>query len=341
MQAYSCREVCLLNTNRIRLVSADTLHDDAPEAALLSAFSAAIHPSADDADAETSRWARQFGLCDSEAAYEQMARGRIGRLAARAFPHANRDGLQLAADWNTLFFVLDDRIEQANLTVGRLASYVSQLSAAFRSGRVAHDSATLALVDLRQRFVALDDEAGARAFADVLDRMFSAFMWEHINRSNDLHPSLPAYTKMRTLTIGLYPQLVLARVTDGIRLSDALLGHPTIVTLMTLTAKIIGLANDLFTFEREHAYGEVHNQVVLLMHECGMSSQEARCAAVEQHNGYMRAFIAAERPLPDAGDEKFELMRFVGVLRSCIRGHLDWAYETGRYDLASRARYSL
>ena len=330
-----------MNTSRIRLVSAAALQHDIPETALLSAFSSAIHPNADDVDAESLRWARLFGLCDSEAAYEQMARARFGRLTSRAFPHANREGLQLAADWTTLFCILDDRIEQANLTVGRLASYVAQLSAAFRRAQPARDSATLALVDLRERFEALDDEAGTRAFADVLDRMFAAFMWEHINRSNDLHPSLPAYAKMRTLTVGLYPQFVLARITDGIRLSDELLAHPTVVNLMALTAKIIGVENDLFTFQRERAYGEVHNQVVLLMHECGMSSQEARCAAVEQHNAYLRAFIAAERPLPDAGEEKFELLRFVNVLRSCIRGHLDWSFETGRYDLSARSDYSL
>ena len=286
------------------------------------------------------RWARRFQLCDSDAAYARLARARIGRLAARGFPHANAAGLSLAADWNTLFLALDDRVEEAGRNIGQLTSYVAQLATAFRHGHAGSAPESHALVDLRRRLFALDDASGVLAFADVLDQLLSAFMWEHINRANGLHPSLVAYTKMRTLTAGLYPQFVLARVTDGIRLSTELLAHPTLAHLMSLTATICGIANDLFTFERERAYGELHNRVVLLMHECGMSSYEARCAAVEQHNAYVRAFIAAERPLPDAGEEKFELMRFVGVMRSCIRGHLDWAYETGRYQLPGATPYT-
>jgi 5-epi-alpha-selinene synthase len=156
-------------------------------------------------------------------------------------------------------------------------------------------------------------------------------MWEHLNRQNGLYPSLSAFAKMRAITVGLQPQFVLAPITDGIHLSRAALEEPGLRTLIQHACSIVGVTNDLFTYEREAAQGEVHNQVILLMNECGMSLEEARYAAVQQHNDELRAFVACERQLPDAGPDVFERQRFVGILRSWIRGHLDWAYETGRY----------
>ncbi len=329
-----------MTTNRVRLVHTSDVVEDTPESALLNIFPEAINPHADHVEAESLAWARRQGLCDTNVEYARLAKMRIGRLAARGFPRAGLEGLQVAADWTTLFCLLDDRIEVAAIDICQFGDYVSQLSTALRAGRSLGDPATNALVDLRNRITAIAGAAVTLKFADVLDKLFAAFMWEHLNRQNGLHPSLSSFAKMRATTVGLYPQFVLAAVTDGICLSDELLGDPSLRALMQHVCNIVGLTNDLFTFDRELAQGEVHNQVILLIHECGMSPQEARYAAVQQHNDNLRAFVACDKQLRDAKGEEFERQRFVGVLRSWIRGHLDWAYETGRYDIPLKTRFA-
>jgi hypothetical protein len=322
-----------MTTNPIRRIYPDERTDGAPESALLKLYPSAVSPHADVVERQSLAWARLHGLCASSRELERLERARIGRLVARAFPHASCEGLQVAADWTTLFCLLDDRIEATAVRIAELAEYVAQLAGAFRGGRSGDDPATRAFTDLRLRILRLGDSTILTRFADALDRLYAANLWEHLNRQNGLYPSLSAFSKMRAITIGLEPQLVLAAVTDGISLSQAQLDEPGLRALTQHACNIVGTTNDLFTWQREQALGEVHNLVILLMHECGMSLEEARCATVQQHNDELRAFVARERQLPDAGDGELMRQRFIGVLHSCIRGHLDWAHETGRYNI--------
>jgi 5-epi-alpha-selinene synthase len=50
------------------------------------------------------------------------------------------------------------------------------------------------------------------------------------------------------------------------------------------------------------------------------------------HDSEVRAFLEAAAGLPSFGDADGEVQRYVNMLQSWIRGHLDWATDTGRYD---------
>jgi 5-epi-alpha-selinene synthase len=130
----------------------------------------------------------------------------------------------------------------------------------------------------------------------------------------------------------MYPQFALAEVVGRERLPQEAFAHPIARHLTRMTSNLVGWLNDIFTLEKEMADGEIHNLVLVLMEECGMSIDEAWFAAVEQHNEEMRAFIALDRQLqmreelvPQALDD------IVSMLRAWLSGHLDWARKTGRY----------
>lgn len=322
-----------MNADCENVTPAERRASSPPEASLLSPFVPTLHPDADEVERRSIAWARRFDLCATDGDYGRLARSRIGRLAAWAYPRAALAGLQIAADWTTLFCLLDDELEAAGLSVACAAGYIARLSSAFRDGHADNGPSTRALVDLRARFGQLGDEASAEAFAASLDEILAAFLWEQINRAHGLCPSLAAYRRMRVVTVGFGPHVALARHTAGVDLSGPSPAGDAIRELTRLAASAVGVTNDLFTFERERAKGDVHNLVVLLSRERGLTTAQARRAAVEQHNEHVRDFLAIERSLPCDGEPQ----RCAALLRSWVGGHLAWAHETGRYQLPSAA----
>jgi hypothetical protein len=286
-------------------------------------------------------WARRFGLCPSEAAYGKLAAAGIARLVARAFPRASLDGLQIAADWTTLFCLIDDRIEAAGLNMIRLGELFSNLTHAYRgSARRTRDSFSRALVDLGDRMRAASGAIWSDRFGGILESLFSAFLWENLNRSNGLRPALAAYVVMREQTVGLYPQFALAEITDGIQLAPDEAANPELTRLMAMTSRLVGWVNDVYTVGKEQADGEVHNLVLVLMDECAMSQPEALHAAVQQHNEEMRRFEELERQLRATIAPGSAMARTLDMLCDWNRGHLEWARETARYrpELAAERR---
>jgi hypothetical protein len=299
---------------------------------LFCPFPSALHRDADLVQAQSVAWARRFHLLGTgERKYRALGEAMIARLVARSFPAAHRDGLQLAADWTTLFCLLDDKTELAGTGMVRLAALLSRLLDAFRDGNAGDDAFASALVDLRGRMLDAAGEAWLEQFGELLEKLFSAFLWENLNRSNRIRPSLSAYVTMRETTVGLHPQFALAEITDHVHLSTEALAHPTVRSLTTMACNVVGWTNDLYTYEKELAQGEVHNLVILHMHEAALPLAEAQQRVIACHDAEVRAFLALAAKLPDVGDERPQLLRYVGVLRSWMRGHLDWAHETGRY----------
>jgi hypothetical protein len=302
------------------------------ELELYCPFPSALHREVDAVQAQSVAWARRFHLLgSSERKYRALDDAAIARLVARSFPAADRDGLQIAADWTTLFCLLDDKTEVAGTSMVRLAALLSRLLDAFRDGNSGDDAFASALVELRGRMLETAGETWLVEFGEIVEKLFSAFLWENLNRSNRISPSLAAYVTMRETTVGLLPQLALAEITDHVRLSPETLAHPTVRSLTTMACNVVGWTNDLFTYEKELAQGEVHNLVILHMHEGRMEHAEAEARVVAGHDAEMRSFIALSARLPNVGDERPQLLRYVGVLRAWMRGHLDWARETGRY----------
>jgi 5-epi-alpha-selinene synthase len=306
-------------------------------------FPSELHPQVEELQTQSIAWARALSLCASEPAYRRLETSRIGWLVARAFPEATRDGLQIAADWTTLFCLLDDRIDErseiANTSTGQLARVLAFLLNVIRDTRtgipgditdVTDGCFASALDDLRQRITNLGGVYRTARFADRLESLFSAFLWEHLNRRNGISPSLAAYVTMRSITVGVLPLLELAALTDDIRLSPETLSHPAIVSLMTMCCNVVGWTNDLFTYEKEHAQGEVHNLIVLLTHE-HMSIENARSIATSKIDAEIRLFISLSQHLPSFGGANADVRRYVRIMQNWMRGHLDWGTETARY----------
>jgi 5-epi-alpha-selinene synthase len=312
-------------------ISASTLHQ--PQVIdLFCPFSPGLNPCAVEVQAESLQWAQRIGLLSTDEEVRRLARSKVAYLPARVFWIAPPELLQLAADWTTLFCILDDHVDVMVTTASlmKISDYLSRLLAAFNGVTVRDQPIDRAFFDLGRRMCALAPADWVRRFGGALESLFGGYLWEAINYWRDIKPSIDAYCTMREITIGLHPQFILGELAEGIRLAEATRDHPTLGRLRGVASKCVGWANDIFTYKTEMERGQVHNLVIILADSSSLDQVVRRVA--EMHNSEVRSFLDEAASLPSFGNADKEVRRYVNMLQSWIRGHLDWAKDTGRYD---------
>jgi len=305
----------------------------APTPDLFCPYRPVIHPEVEAIHEQSVVWARAVGLVGSDRQAKRLSGSKIGWLVARAFPSARPSALQLAADWTTLFCMLDDRIEKIK-SPRQVGSNLAGLLDAFRGGPIRSDGdrAACALQDLRRRMLEEGSPTWVAGFGDQLERLFASLVVEATDRENEKIPELSAYLAMRETSIGLYVQFELFELTNAIKLPPEVHQHPAVAALKRKACNLVGWANDIFTYEKEITHGELHNLVLVLMQAEGLSLESALDKAVALHDTEMHEFIQLEPDLPSLGiDVDEEIRSYVAMLRTWIRGHIDWGHETGRY----------
>lgn len=297
-------------------------------------FASAINPKADTVQCESVAWAQRMGLVSSSRQIGRLEKSKIGYLVSRALPRGEQHALQIAADWTTVFCLLDDRIEEIGDS-DRVAELSARWLVAFQTGRISSftdsDPIERSLVDLCQRMTAASSPEWVEGFSECLSDILSGMIWESVNRHHDLHLDESAYRALREITVGLYPQFLLGILAEGLYLPREILQHPVIRRLMTASSLAVGWANDIFTCEKELEAGERHNIVFVIMREDGLQFSQALHWASSMHDAEVHAFETLAQDLPSFGVYQGQVLRFVAILADWIRGHLDWAVETGRY----------
>lgn len=291
-------------------------------------FAQSVSPYAAEVQRASVVWAQRTGLAVSPRVAASLERQRVGWLVARALPGGALSPLQLAADWTTFFCLLDDHVE--GLSALRVAADLARLIEGFRAPTGARDPLGRSLEDLRARMSSLASPGWVAHFDALLDALFTTFTWEAIHRSNGVGPDLDTYRRMREVSVGLHPEFALAELAFACELTPEERAHPTLRRMASSAALSVGWANDLFTCAREQRDGEVHNVVLVLMAREGATLSEATRRAASMHDAEVATFVALEREL---GRESLRpaVTRYVAALQSWMRGHLDWATETGRY----------
>lgn len=299
-------------------------------------YPSAVHPAADTIHEMTVQWAQAMGLVRSPKHVETLRDSRVGHLLARIFPVASDlVALQIATDWTTLFCCLDDRLEQIH-GAALVAAYLRNLLSVFRDGANPQlvDPFSQAFGDLRERMFDLRVPNWIPRFSACVERLFEAFVDEARYRSTGVIPGFASHTKIRQITVGLYTGFLLSELTEHIFLPPDVLEHEAVQALERSASTIVGLANDIYTVEKELAKGEVNNTVLVLMHEDGLGFDEAVDRTVQLHNIEMREFSRLTTDLPSFDEDiDYQLHRYVEVLIAFISGHDDWARMTGRYSL--------
>jgi 5-epi-alpha-selinene synthase len=303
-------------------------------------FPPAINCHADTIHENTVEWLRRFRVFEGEVAYRKFFATNIGRLAARFHPIGSPEILQLVSDWYAWMFFRDDQRDESELGKDpiKLAAMNARFLEILKGAEPAteEDSLAHALWDLRQRLrVRAPTGTWMRRFIRSVRDHFDSTVWEAANRLEGLTPDIKVYVRMRPITGGLYVDTEFIEITEHTHLPLDVRQHRDVKSLMQASNNVVCWANDIISLEKEVQRGDVHNLVLVLQQKLDLSLQEAVDRAAEMYDAEIQKFVELEPQLPSFGKAvDANLRTFVSVLRTRMRGNLDWSLESGRYQSA-------
>ena len=302
-------------------------------------FPSAINRHAEIVQQRSLDWACRFHLVTDDVEYRRLCVSRFGWLAAYTYPNASLEALQLISDWCVWLFIRDDQCDEAGL--GKQPNQLKRMHAHFLAILKCETTTqtmcldaplSQGLRDLQQRMLRLEPNTDMAHFIRRVEEFFAAGVWESRNRAKGVIPTMGTYIKMRPFTGGLYAYLELIMIVDRIHLTPAVRAHITIQRLTRMAINTVCWANDIISLERELQQGDVHNLVLALRHRYRITLQEAINRTAEMHDTEMRAFMDLALQVSSVGAlMDADVNRYIAILRSMMRGSLDWAYASGRH----------
>lgn len=303
-------------------------------------FESKVNKHVDEAQKHTMDWAVRFRLIDDELILQRFQREKSAWLAGRTFVDTGLEELNLASDWCTWLFIFDDQCDNEDFGTqpDKLRKVIDGfISILYQDKKVTLENGTpleASLSDFWERLKALAPAGFKERYRNEVKGYLEALHWESTNRFNKINPSIAAYKAMRVKSGAVYTVIDLAEITEHLTLSEEVLENPIFQRLHYLANVTSCWSNDVFSHDKEHHHGDVHNLVIALRNEQNVSFEEAVTKSVEQHDQDVKEFIHLENELPSFGTNMDEqVKKYIEVFRNWMKGHIDWSlYDTGRFD---------
>lgn len=301
-------------------------------------FPGAVNKHAETVNQHTLDWVKKFNLTPEKNEFERLRKSKFGWLAARAYPNAPLEELKIVSDWNTWLFIRDDQCDESGIGKNpALLNKIHENLLQVLKGETPSQADTAlahALYDIRRRLACKATPDWMCRFVHSVVEYFESSVWEAQNRAEGLMPDTSVYILMRPYTGGLYTDIELIDITEDIYLPLPVRKNDMVQLLALMANNVVCWSNDIISYAKESKHNDVHNLVATLL-PFQPSLQSAVNQATEMTNHEIQSFIQLEKRLPSFGAKIDEdLRRYVGVLRSWMRGNLDWAYDSGRYVVA-------
>jgi hypothetical protein len=298
-------------------------------------FEEAINPATALVHTETAAWAAGHGL--APLARAAQASEIFTWLVGRFYPAASKEKLRVISDWTTWLFWHDDLCDGTD--VGRSPRKLERIFERYlvildgTSGLRPGNPFEVALLDLRRRLAsAAPSRAWYLRFLNTVQDYLAACVWEAENRARRAPLDVNLFIGMRRQASDMYSYVEFIDWLRGRCLPLAVRRHRDVVALVDCTNNVASWTNDLFSLTKELRDDDVHNLVVAIAAEQGVSLAAATATAVEYTNREMRRFVHTKARLRSFGPDLDEEVRdFVAALESLMRGNLDWSRETARY----------
>ncbi|MCM2393687.1 terpene synthase family protein [Streptomyces albipurpureus] len=284
-------------------------------------------------------WPRSHGLLEGEEVVRRHAGARYAELAARFYPDAVGEELDLGVDLMSWFFLFDDTFDGPDgedpARAGLLVESVTQVLR--RPATPADPPAVRAFSDLWRRSCDGMSPQWRQRAAEHWRTYLSGYVLEANHRQLGLMPTVEEHLLLRRETIGVYPTVDLAERIGGFEVPEHVYADGRLTAMRHIAAEVDTIHNDLCSVEKEEARGEIHN-LLLILERQGCT----RAEAVEEMRRMIRSrterFLVLETGLTGLCDSfrltearRVSVHRFADALRAVMRGDYDWAEQSGRY----------
>jgi hypothetical protein len=296
----------------------------------------ACHPDAESAERDTLVFAARHGLAPDADHWDRLVRTKYGWLAARCYPHADREFLQVTADYFTWFFIVDDlfvdRVETVtSQTLPRLTAMIDVLD--YNRPGAEPVFGEYAWLEVCTRFRRRLSQEHFQRYAHGMRMWASTAGLQIINHLQDEPCDIPQYEPIRRHTSGTNPCLALLDAANTGAVTPAEYNDPIVQRLCQHTNNVICWSNDIQSVQIEMNQPGQHWNMVTLCHRKGFTLQQS----VDLVAHRVRAEIAAFQVLATSIERaaSVQLRGFITGLRNWMRGYQDWVdYDTQRYSTA-------
>ncbi|MCA8003435.1 terpene synthase family protein [Burkholderia metallica] len=284
-------------------------------------------------------WASNAGLIRGMRARSRFEASRIGEFVSLVYPRSNFQDTRLLCQFMIWLFMFDDQFDEGDL--GRhpekMRTLFGRILSAMEGGRAPESPIEYSL----REFWASAGAIMPREWQDRFLRNFrdylNAYTWEANNRVSGTIPGLKSYVDHRTLAGGIHMAFDLIEISRRIRISSEIFEDPKFRRIRYSAANVVCWHNDLFSFKKELASGDVHNLVVVIKNRDRCSLQQAWNRAANMVNEEVRKFVELEKLLPKFSDSiDFQVQAYIDDLRNWMRGHLSWTSSSGRFEIVER-----
>jgi len=282
-------------------------------------------------------WISEYTLLSRDADMHKIRQANMTAFVAYVYPEATLPRLQFTSDFLHWAFILDDYGDESALgknPVGLRQVLKRYHALLIGASTASPDSSPMehAIVNLAQRIPQLSRPTALQTLLSGCEVYFEGMVWEAQNRELGVMPDLNTYIDMRPKAGALPPFLALVDIAHDLTLSQNFLMHILVQELATAASNITCWINDLLSLDKEISTGDVHNLILVIQREQGISLDEAQSRALVLCNDEMDKYLELEQRCRTELAAKYEYLdSYIAGLRTLMRGTLDWTFESMRY----------
>ncbi|KAJ7879303.1 isoprenoid synthase domain-containing protein, partial [Mycena olivaceomarginata] len=259
----------------------------------------------------------------------------FGALASIVYYHfTDPRHYRVACDLVNLLFVFDDLSDQLSAQDARAVAATSM--DALRNWEIPRAAGEHPVGEMHRSF---SERLHLISSADVLDEFtvnYNKYLTAVIAEAEDrdrqtVRSSLESYLALRRETGAVTCCFNLLLIPYGI--PPHILRDSRITHLETLGLDLVCVGNDILSFNVEYARGDTHNAVIVVMHERGLSSQDAMDFMGVWYREKVEEFCTAMRDLPSCGSVHMrdQVKMYVTGIANWVTGNYEWSLRSGRY----------
>ncbi|GAB2580908.1 terpene synthase family protein [Dyella jejuensis] len=278
-------------------------------------------------------WLENYGLVQSDRMRARIARANYGWLAARCYPYASIERLQIIACYFGLYFLTDDLfVDRVETVSSQTIPNLTAIIALFDLDRLGSEPVygEAAWVDLCQRMKPHMSAEHFWRFAHGMQMWAGAAGLQIIEHIHNQPIGLRQYETIRRHISGANPSLDLIDFANGNPLSPDEYHRPDVQQLRRHANNVISWSNDLHSLAMEISQpGQNKNMVAIYMAQ-GCSIQAGVDRTADRIRGEIQAFVNEATALRDHASTA--ILGYIEGLERWMAGYEAWVTnDTRRY----------
>ncbi|OLL27001.1 Aristolochene synthase [Neolecta irregularis DAH-3] len=259
----------------------------------------------------------------SKESRQKFIDSKYGYCTVCSFPDILSERIRLVADMITLFFLLDDYIDECgNDELG------SQIAARFL-GIFLRKHEPINDIERKCAQIWCKVETIAPDHVEVMQRNLIG-MYKNTRSNPGNVESFQKYLQYRQLNGGYYWSMTILRMGMDIKLEDA--EYDDIREIDSTVGTECILINDIFSYRKEFREGYASANSVEFLHRIeGLSRHEAWIKLAQIAPTYFERYLGLKQQYIDSGRSTEQGRKYVDSLSWLMAGHEYWSGLTGRY----------